>query len=64
MRLVDHQEAHLHLLYPLPENLGAQALRRQVEELVVTVNGIVEGQVYLPAGHAGVDGEGLDAAGA
>ena len=64
MRLVDHQEAHLHLLYPLPENLGAQALGGEVEELVVAVDGIVEGEVYLPAGHAGMDGEGLDAPGA
>ena len=45
------------------EERGPQALRGDIEELEVAVGGVVQGVVGLPAGHPGVDREGLDAAG-
>ena len=37
------------------EKAGLEAFRAKVEELVVSVGGIVEGKVHFPASHAGVD---------
>ena len=38
------------------EGTGLEALRAKVEELVVSVGGVVQGKVHFTAVHAGVDG--------
>ena len=38
-----------------------QTLRAQVQELIVSVCGVVEGQVHFPSAHARMDGHGPDA---
>ena len=40
------------------EQVCVQAFRAQVQELVVSVGGVVQGQVHFPAVHAGMDGHG------
>ena len=42
------------------EKLGLEAFRGEVEEAVVSVGGVVQGKVHLPAAHAGMDGDGPD----
>ena len=62
VRLVHHQEADIHLLQAGLEDRGVQALGRHVEELVVTVDSVVQRDVDLPRRHARIDRQRLDAA--
>ena len=62
MRLVDHQVIDLHPPEAFPKEGCAEAFGRYVEEFIVAVDGVVERDVDLPVSHAGIDGQGRDAA--
>ena len=62
--LVDGQQADAHGTELRAEAFGGEAFGREVEELVVAEDAVVELGVDLGRGHAHVDGCGLDAASA
>ena len=59
--LVDGEEADVHGAQLGAEEVGGEALGGEVEELVIAEDAVVKPCVDLGAGHAGVDGGGLDA---
>ena len=62
MGLVDGDEAHLHVAELLLEQVGADAFRRNVEQLHAAQHRIVEHLQNVGVCHAGIDGRRLDAA--
>ena len=60
--LVHHDVGHVEDAQVALEELGVEPFGGQVEELVVPIGGVVQGQVYLAAVHARMHGNGPDAA--
>ncbi|MNL31179.1 hypothetical protein D3C87_1529540 [compost metagenome] len=55
MRLVDCEQADLHLLRTGDHNVRPQALGRDVEKLRITVNAIIQRNIYLRLAHPRMD---------
>ena len=60
MSLIDNDEIHIHLLHIAAEHTGPEPLWRYIEELEVTVCGIVEDKFHLTPAHTGIHAKGLD----
>ena len=61
VRLIDDDVGEVHVPEVLPEEARGETLGGYVEELVVAVGGVVEGEIDVAFRHAGIDGYGADA---
>ena len=59
--LVDGDETHVHVTQFRLEKFGSQALRRDIQDLDVAEDTVLQGDDDFLAGEAGVDGGGTDA---
>ena len=60
--LINDDVADIHFAHIAFEKRCRQTLRRDIQELVVAIQGIVQCSVYLAAAHAGIDAQCADAA--